>query len=113
VELVSPAPSNKSGVQCRRSGPGNERQLRFGQLAGDDMDVGAADTAGAPAQVPPSVPARHGPVGELERLRLGSEHHRPHPSMIARTAPKRATAIGSPTQINGRKPIKHQEGTHR
>jgi hypothetical protein len=58
---------------------GDERQARAGQLTVDDVEVGAADAAGADAQQDPAgrrLGVRQ--VAERERLARRDEHGRAH-----------------------------------
>jgi len=58
---------------------GHERQLRVGQLAVDDVQVGAADPAGADADEQlAGLGLRLGELGRLEPRALRSQDHRPH-----------------------------------
>src|SRR5262249_27032880 len=72
----------------------NERQLRIGELAVDDVKVGAAD--GADFDRDTQLPfARRGwrHVRQLERLACTAEQHGPHECSVARES-RKSTASG-------------------
>ena len=59
--------------------PQNERQLGLGQIAVDDVQVGAADAAGVDLDQDLLRPGNgFGDIDQLERLALGFEDHRAH-----------------------------------
>jgi len=63
--------------------PGNERELRIGQLAVDDVEVSAADAAGGhPKQDLPLLRLRHGNLLEPQRLPGRVKHHRTHADIV-------------------------------
>ncbi len=58
---------------------GNDRQPRIGQLAVDDVQIGAADAAGFDAnQQPPRPGRRRRPLFEDERRADRMQRHRAH-----------------------------------
>ena len=64
--------------------PQDERQLRLGELSVDDVQIGAADPAGAHLDQHLAGPGLQvGQVGDLKRLALPLEHHRAHGLTLA------------------------------
>ncbi len=77
----------------------DDRQLRIGQLAVDDVQVGAADAAGLDAQ--PDLPGagiRIGPILEREPLAGPPQHHRAHAARLTRNGAGRNRFGGSPAR---------------
>ena len=64
--------------------PEDERELRVGEFAIEDVQVGTADTAGMNAQKYfAGRGLRVGQVAEPERLADGVEHHGSHRAILA------------------------------
>jgi hypothetical protein len=70
--------------------PEHERKLRLGQVAVDDVEIGAADAAGEDANGDLARPGlRLWHVAQLERLALPGEDHCPHIHSLARRSVRR------------------------
>ena len=80
----------------------HQRQLRLGQLAVDDVQVGAADAAGAHLERDlPGPGLRLGELGFLQRQADAGEEHGAH---LRRTLVAQGSAVGNPHEKGGLSP---------
>src|SRR5215211_281957 len=86
-EALRPVPRRQHAADDLMTG--HERQLRSVELAVDDVQVGAADTAGVHVeQNGAGAGLGVGQVGRAQRLLLAVEDHRAHDASVGHTAPR-------------------------